>query len=100
MRSLRLHVDGMGCRHCVRRVSAWLRDVPGVETVAVDPHRGVVVTGTMSAADVVATVESAYRVEVMDGAWAADSPDAASMGSIWSADSSACSCGGAGRAPW
>lgn len=35
-RGVVLVVDGMSCRHCVRQVTACLRDVPGVETVEAD----------------------------------------------------------------
>ncbi|HWL36634.1 MAG TPA: cation transporter [Frankiaceae bacterium] len=45
----------MGCRHCVREVTRWLRDVPGVETIAADAGNGtIVVGGTMTVADVLA----------------------------------------------
>ena len=56
MRELRLSVGAaMGCRHCVREVTGWLRDVPGVETIAADARAGtVVVAGTMTVADVLA----------------------------------------------
>lgn len=35
-----LVVTGMSCRHCVRQVTASLRDVPGVETVEADRVSG------------------------------------------------------------
>jgi copper chaperone CopZ len=55
---LMLYVDGMGCRACVREVTARLRDVPGVETVAADHRRSVVVlVGSMSRAGVLAALE-------------------------------------------
>lgn len=48
-----LLVDGMGCRRCVREVSRWLRDVPGVTTVEADADTSRVrLTGTMSLGDV------------------------------------------------
>lgn len=36
-------VTGMTCQHCVRAVSAAVRDVPGVRTVEVDLGSGTVV---------------------------------------------------------
>jgi copper chaperone CopZ len=36
MSELTLYVGGMGCRRCVREVTARLRDVPGVQTVIAD----------------------------------------------------------------
>ena len=55
MRQLNLFVGGMGCRRCVREVTALLRDVPGVETVSADATRSVIhLSGTMRLADVMA----------------------------------------------
>jgi copper chaperone CopZ len=55
MSTLTLFVDEMACRRCVREVSALLRDVPGVETVAADAqHHRVTLTGSMTAAQVLA----------------------------------------------
>ena len=55
---LTLYVDGMGCRDCVRELTARLRDVPGVETVAADHRRSVVVlVGSMSPGDVLAALD-------------------------------------------
>jgi copper chaperone CopZ len=45
MSEMTLYVDGMGCRDCVREVTARLRDVPGVDTVAADHRRSVVLLG-------------------------------------------------------
>jgi len=57
MTALTVHVDGMGCQDCVRKLTARLRDVPGVETVSADRRRSVVVlVGTMSPAGVLAAV--------------------------------------------
>ena len=36
MSTLTLLVPGMTCRHCVRKVTAALRDVPGVQLVQAD----------------------------------------------------------------
>jgi copper chaperone CopZ len=61
---MRISVDGMGCRRCVRKVTACLRDVPGVRTVVADPHgHYVVLTGDMSEHDVEAALESLGRPE-------------------------------------
>ena len=55
MRDLHLLVGGMGCRHCVREVTARLRDVPGVERVVADASTNRVrLTGSMSRTDVLA----------------------------------------------
>lgn len=57
MRDLTLTVDGMGCRHCVREVTALLRDVPGVRTIAADMSTCTVkLAGSMSDADVIAAL--------------------------------------------
>ena len=63
MSELTLHVDGMGCRRCVREVTARLRDVPGVETVTADAGRSLVrLSGSMTLADVVgAFAGTTYR---------------------------------------
>ena len=57
MQDLHLLVVGMGCRRCVREVTARLRDVPGVERVIADAstHR-VRLSGSMSRADVLASL--------------------------------------------
>ena len=53
MRELHLLVGGMGCRHCVREVTARLRDVPGVERVVADATRNhVLLSGSMTGSDV------------------------------------------------
>jgi len=68
MPELRLSVDSMSCRHCVREVTGWLRDVAGVETVAADAKTGsVVLSGTMAVADVVAVFAgSSYTAQILD----------------------------------
>ena len=69
MTDLTLHVDGMGCRACVREVTARLRDVPGVETVAADHRRSIVVlAGSMSRAEVLAALEGTRFVVEWVGA--------------------------------
>jgi copper chaperone CopZ len=67
MGTMSLFVDGMGCRRCVREVTRRLRDVSGVQTVAVDTSRSVVsLTGTMTADDVLAAFASlTYRPRLL-----------------------------------
>ena len=68
MQQLRLRVDGMGCPRCVREVTKWLRDVPGVETVAADATAGeVLLGGAMQLDDVLAAVAaSPFDATVLD----------------------------------
>ncbi len=65
---LSLFVVGMGCRRCVREVTARLRDVPGVETVTANPTEHVVrLSGTMRLVDVLAAFTgTSYRPQ-LDG---------------------------------
>jgi copper chaperone CopZ len=57
LHDLHLLVGGMGCRHCVREVTARLRDVPGVERVVADASTNrVQLTGSMSRTDVLAAL--------------------------------------------
>jgi len=67
MRQVTVHVDGMSCRHCVREVTARLRDVPGVETLRADAGTNeVVVTGTMTSGDVVSALAGlTYEVRLV-----------------------------------
>ena len=78
MRQLNLFVGGMGCRRCVREVTARLRDVPGVETVSANPGDCVVrLFGSMKLADVLAAFTgTTYRAE-LDGTRSGDSGETA-----------------------
>lgn len=66
MRDLRLVVQGMGCRQCVREVTGRLRDVFGVATVVADVStRTVRLTGSMTDADVLAAFAgTTYVVQI------------------------------------
>ena len=67
MRTMGLVVGGMRCRHCVREVTARLRDVPGVETVMADAESSVVrLVGTMRVDDVLGALRGlANSVELL-----------------------------------
>jgi copper chaperone len=66
MTELVRYVAGMSCQHCVRAVSAEVRDVPGVQTVEVSLSASSVVVrgaGDISAEAVdAAIVEAGYEV--------------------------------------
>ena len=68
MLTIGLMVGGMRCRHCVREVTARLRDVPGVDTVTADADRSMVgLSGTMSVDEVLGAVRGlGYPVQVLD----------------------------------
>jgi copper chaperone CopZ len=68
MHELSLFVGGMGCRRCVREVTARLRDVSGVETVSADPGRSTVrLTGSMRLEDLLAAFDgTTYRPRLDD----------------------------------
>ena len=60
MSTLTLLVPDMTCRHCVRTVTAALRDVPGVQLVRADlTTTTVVLDGDATIADVLAALEGA-----------------------------------------
>ena len=60
MSTLTLRVPGMTCRHCVRKVTAVLRDVPGVQLVQADLTTAtVVLSGEPTVADVLAALDEA-----------------------------------------
>ena len=67
MRDLHLVVGGMGCRACVRQVTARLRDVPGVERVVADAStNNVLLTGSMSRSDVLGALsDTTFVVRVV-----------------------------------
>lgn len=67
MTKMSLLVPGMTCRHCVRTVTAALRDVPGVELVQADVRSTtVVLCGGPAVADVLTALEAAgYRGTVV-----------------------------------
>lgn len=67
MTQMTLHVDGMRCRRCIREVTARLRDVSGVETVAADAATSTVrLSGVMAVADVLnAFAGTTYRPQVL-----------------------------------
>jgi copper chaperone CopZ len=66
LKEVRLAVQGMGCRRCVREVTGRLRDVPGVKTVAADiSTRTVRLTGSMTDADILAALAgTTYIAEI------------------------------------
>lgn len=68
MGQLQLFVAGMSCRRCVREVTARLRDIPGVDTVAANPaDASVRLTGSMGYADVLNALEgTGYVVHLRD----------------------------------
>jgi len=63
MSEMTLYVGGMGCRRCVREVTARLRDVPGVQMVVADSATSTVrLGGSMTLEDVLdAFVGTTYR---------------------------------------
>jgi copper chaperone CopZ len=67
MSDMTLHVDGMGCRRCVREVTARLRDVRGVQTVVADSATSTVrLNGSMTAGDVLdAFTDTTYHLDLI-----------------------------------
>ena len=60
MTTVTLLVPDMTCRHCVRTVTAALRDVPGVELVQADARATtVLLCGEPAVTDVLAALEAA-----------------------------------------
>lgn len=58
MAVVEMQVPGMTCRHCVRAVTARLRDLPGVVAVEADAeHARLVVHGDVTADQVRAAVD-------------------------------------------
>src|SRR3954453_9656567 len=77
MPQLKLFVGGMSCRHCVRDVTARLRDVPGVETVSANPDDCTVrMSGSMRLDDVLAAFTGTSYRPRLDTATPSTSPDA------------------------
>ena len=59
MRTLTFSVDGMRCRRCVRRATALVRDVEGVQAVTADALSGLLtVRGTMTGLDIVRSLHN------------------------------------------
>jgi copper chaperone CopZ len=63
MSQMTLYVAGMGCRRCVREVTAALRDVVGVQTIVADSATSTVrIGGSMAVEDVLdAFTGTTYR---------------------------------------
>lgn len=67
MWDLELIITGMSCRHCVRDVTARLRDVPGVRTVVANARTSRVrIGGTVLTSDVRAALDgTTYTVHLV-----------------------------------
>ena len=67
MSEMALIVGGMGCRRCVREVTAGLRDVSGVQTVVADSATSTIrLGGSMAVEDVLAAFAgTTYRAEFL-----------------------------------
>jgi copper chaperone CopZ len=68
MKHVTLHVAGMRCRRCVREVTARVRDVAGVGTVAADVRTATVrISGDMTVRDLLrAFAGTPYRPRVAE----------------------------------
>ena len=68
MRTLTFAVDGMRCRRCVRRATALVRDVEGVQAVTADAKSGLLmVRGTMTGLDIVRALRnSTFTARLID----------------------------------
>jgi copper chaperone CopZ len=67
MSEMTLYVGGMGCRRCVREVTARLRDVSGVQTVVADSATSTIrLGGSMTVEDVLAAFAgTTYRPDLV-----------------------------------
>jgi copper chaperone CopZ len=65
---IRVRIRSMGCRRCVREVTAHLRDIPGVQLVTAVVSEGLVVlSGSMSREDVLrALAICSHDAEILD----------------------------------
>ena len=68
MAAITICVPWMTGRRCVRIVSAWVRDLPGVDLVHADPSTGMLlVLGSVTAEQVRAAVAGAECQSIGDG---------------------------------
>lgn len=76
MSTVALRVPGMTCRHCVRKVTAVLRDVPGVQLVQADLTTAtVLLSGEPTVADALAALDEAgFPATVLPAATGAATP--------------------------
>jgi copper chaperone CopZ len=67
MSEMTVYVAGMGCRRCVREVTARLRDVPGVQTVVADSATSTIrLGGSMAVQDILdAFAGTTYRLDLV-----------------------------------
>jgi copper chaperone CopZ len=64
--TVEVRVEGMGCRRCIREVTARLRDIDGVQALSADAQRSLVrLTGSIATAEIVeALAGTPYGVDV------------------------------------